>query len=146
MDPRAGVGVCVRGPPMASSEHGGPAEAGALTGLRVLVVEDSWHVAKAVTRLLSILGAEVARPVATPAEARRQVSERRPDVALVDFCLRDGEVADDLIDWLRAQDISVIVMTGYEVIPLAPGKVAAVLQKPLNPTLLVATVRQVTSH
>jgi DNA-binding NtrC family response regulator len=130
---------------MASDDHE-PARVGVLTGLRVLVVEDSWHVAKAVTRLLTALGAEVAEPVATPAAARRLISERRPDVALVDFSLRDGEVADDLIDWLQAQDIAVIVITGYEVIPLAPGKAAAVLQKPVNATQLVATVRQVTSH
>jgi DNA-binding NtrC family response regulator len=131
---------------MASSDDHEPARVGVLTGLRVLVVEDSWHVAKAVTRLLTALGADVAEPVATPAAARRLISERRPDVALVDFSLRDGEVADDLIDWLQAQDIAVIVITGYEVIPLAPGKAAAVLQKPVNATQLVATVRQVTSH
>jgi DNA-binding NtrC family response regulator len=130
----------------ASSDHGGPVEAGVLAGLRVLVVEDSWHVAKAMTRLLRTLGADVAEPVATPAAARRLVSERRPDVALVDFSLRDGELAEDLIDWLQAQGICVIVITGYEVIPLAPGKAAAVLQKPVNATQLVATVRQVTSH
>ena len=132
--------------PMASSGDGEPAEAGILTGLRVIVVEDSWHVARAMARLLGALGAEVAEPVATPAAARRLISERRPHVALVDFSLRDGEVADDLIDWLQAQDISVIVITGYEVVPLAPGKAAAVLQKPVNAKQLVATVRQVTSH
>jgi DNA-binding NtrC family response regulator len=131
---------------MASSDDHEPAGAGVLTGLRVLVVEDSWHVAKAMTRLLTALGADVAEPVATPAAARRLISECRPDVALVDFSLRDGEVADDLIDWLQAQDIAVIVTTGYEIIPLAPGKAAAVLQKPVSAMQLVATVRQVTSH
>jgi len=121
-------------------------KAGSLRGLRILVVEDSWHVARSMTNLLNALGADLAGPVATTADAERLVSERRPDVALVDFSLRDGESACDLIDHLRDQGISVIVITGYEVVPLAPGKVEAILQKPVSPAQLIATVRQVTSH
>jgi DNA-binding NtrC family response regulator len=117
-----------------------------LTGLRILVVEDSWHVAKALTRLLRALGADFAEPVATTADAKRLISESRIDLALVDFNLRDGELADDLIDCLHDQGIRVIVITGYEVVPLARGKVEAILQKPINEALLVAIVRQVTSH
>jgi DNA-binding NtrC family response regulator len=110
------------------------------------VVDDSWHVAKAMTRLLKALGAEPAGPVATDADARRLIVERRPDVALVDFNLRDGELASDLIDHLRDKSIGVIVITGYEVIPLAPEKVHAILQKPVSEAQLVTTVRQVISR
>jgi DNA-binding NtrC family response regulator len=128
-----------------SSNHCDLPGAGSLRGLRILVVEDSWHVAKAMTNLLRALGADLAGPVATTAEAERLISERRPDIALVDFNLRDGEPACDLIDHLQDQGISVIVITGYEFIPLAPGKVKAILQKPVSAAQLVATVRQVTS-
>src|SRR5262249_16548045 len=120
--------------------------AGLLTGLRILVVEDSWHIAKAMTRLLQTLGADLAEPVATTADAKRLISERRPDVALVDFSLRDGELAYGLIDYLRDQGFSVIVIPGYEFIPLPPGKADAILQKPVSQAQLVATVRQVLSH
>jgi CheY-like chemotaxis protein len=137
--------MCAETPVTSSIGHN-PAGTGPLQGLRMLVVEDSWHVAKAMTRLLKILGAEPAGPAATGAEARRLVAERRPDVALVDFNLRGGELAGDLIDHLRDQGISVIVITGYEVIPLAPDKVDAILQKPVSEAQLVATVRQVISR
>jgi CheY-like chemotaxis protein len=123
-----------------------PPGAGSLTGLRILVVEDSWHVTKAMMRLLKALGADLAEPVATTADAKRLTAARRPDVALVDFSLRGGELAYDLIDCLQDQGISVIVITGYEIVPLAPGKAEAILQKPVSAAQLVATVRQVTSR
>jgi CheY-like chemotaxis protein len=129
-----------------SPSHCDPPRAEPLTGLRILVVEDSWHIARAMTRLLNALGADLAGPVATAADAERLISERRPDVALVDFSLRDGEPAYDLIDRLQDQGIGVIVITGYEVLPLASGKVEAILQKPVSEAQLIATVRQVTSH
>ena len=64
-----------------------------LTGLRILVVEDSWNLGKALKRLLAALGADVAGPVATATDAERLISARPPDAALVDFNLRDGERA-----------------------------------------------------
>ena len=131
---------------MSSPNHYDPSDAEPLSGLRILVVEDSWHVAQAMTRLLTALGADLAGPAATTAQAKHLISENRPDVALVDFNLRGGELAHDLIDHLQDQGISVIVITGYEVIPLAPGKVATILQKPVNAAQLLAAVRQVMSH
>lgn len=131
---------------MTSPSHRDPPTVGSLTGLRILLVEDSWHLARAMTRLLNALGADLAGPVATAADAERLISECRPDVALVDFSLRDGESAHDLIDRLQDQGISVIVITGYEVVPLAPGKVKAILQKPVSAAQLVATVHQVMSR
>ena len=62
-----------------------------LTGLCVLVVDDSWHVGSGLKSLLESLGADVIGPAATTAEAEGMVSERRPDVALVDINLRHGE-------------------------------------------------------
>jgi DNA-binding NtrC family response regulator len=125
------------------SELPGP---GSLKGFRILVVEDSWHVAKAMTKLLAALGADPVGPAATTAEAEQLISERHPDVALVDFNLRHGEFADGLIDHLNDQGIRVIVITGYEVIPLAPGKAEAILQKPVSAAQLVAAVCRATSQ
>jgi len=112
-----------------------------LKGVRILLVEDSWHVGMAMKMLLEALGADVAGPAATGAEAERLLSEHVPDLALVDFHLRDGELANGLIDRIRDQGIDVVVITGYEVLPVPPKNVAAILQKPVREELLLATVR-----
>ena len=114
--------------------------------MHILVVEDSWHIGIALKSLLRALGAEVAGPIATTAEAERLISEQVPDVALVDFNLRGGELAHGLIDRLNDQGIPVIAISGYAVLPLAPEKVAAILQKPIIEAQLLAALRQVTAH
>ena len=84
----------------------------ALKGLSVLVVEDAWQVAKAMKALLEQYEIDVIGPVATAGDARRQIAIRKPQAALVDVNLK-GELAWDLIDDLCAQDIEVIVISGY---------------------------------
>jgi CheY-like chemotaxis protein len=131
---------------MTSSSADGPPEAESpdLNGVRILVVEDSWHLGTAVKSLLQSCGADVAGPVATTAAAERLICEQIPDVALVDFNLRCGERADVLIDQLHDRGVRVIVTTGYAV--LAPGKAAVILQKPINEAQLLACLRPVTSQ
>jgi CheY-like chemotaxis protein len=114
--------------------------------VRILLVEDSWYVGKALKRQLGSLGVAVDGPVATVAEAERLVSARRPDAALVDFNLRGGEKADSLIDRLHDQDVPVIVASGYADLPLSPGKVAAILEKPIDQAQLIAALRLVTAQ
>ena len=115
-----------------------------LTGVRILLVEDSWHVGKAMKTLLQLLGAEVAGPAATGAEADRLFSEQVPDLALVDFHLRGGELATGLIDRLHDRGVPVVVITGYAVLPVTPNSVVTILQKPVNKDLLLATIRPFT--
>ena len=117
-----------------------------LTGVRILLVEDSWHVGKAMKRLLQLLGAEVAGPAATGAEAERLFSEQIPDLALVDFHLREGELATGLIDRLHDRGVPVIVITGYAVLPVPPKNVVTILQKPVSKELLLATIRPFTAR
>jgi DNA-binding NtrC family response regulator len=117
------------------------AESLELDGLRILVVEDSWHLGIALKNLLRVWGAEVAGPVAAVAEAERLIAERAPDVALIDFNLRGGERADGLIDRLNEHGVRVIVTSGYAAVPLAPGKAAAVLQKPISEAQLLTSLR-----
>ena len=118
---------------MGSSAHE-PSASGSsdLKGARILLVEDSWHVGNAIKRLLRTLGADVAGPAATIGDAERLVAERTPDVAIVDINLRDGERANPLIDRLHEQRIPVVVITGYTAVALPPGKVEAILQKPVS--------------
>ena len=113
-----------------------------LGGLRILVVEDSWHVSTGLRTLLEARGATVDGPVATTADAMRLVSENTPNVAIVDINLRDGELSYELIDWLQDRDIRIVVLTGYSDIVLQEGKVAVVLQKPVRDEVLIASLRE----
>jgi DNA-binding NtrC family response regulator len=115
-----------------------------LSGVRILVVEDSWHIGVALKSLLRALGADVIGPAATTAEAERLISEQIPDASIVDFNLRGGELAHDLIDKLNALGIRIIVVSGYASVPLAPGKAAVILQKPIVETQLLAALRPLT--
>jgi DNA-binding NtrC family response regulator len=112
-----------------------------LNGVRVLIIEDSWDVGMGLKMLLEAWGADVVGPVATTDDAMRLVSERAPDVALVDINLRNGEKSYGLIDRLHEQGTRIVVMSGYADVSLAKGKVAAILQKPMQEELLLASLR-----
>jgi DNA-binding NtrC family response regulator len=108
----------------------------ALNGVRVLVVEDTWHVAKAMKGALELLGMHVIGPTPTTAEARRLTAAHKPRLALVDLNLK-REMACGLIDELYGQGIHVVVVSGYASIPVAEDKVAGHLQKPFSATELI---------
>jgi DNA-binding NtrC family response regulator len=117
------------------------AESTELAGLDILLVEDSWHIGSAMKNLLRLMGATVAGPAATAAEAGRLMSEHTPDVAIVDVSLRGGERADSLIDRLHDQGVPIIVISGYAEVPEVIGKAMAVLQKPVSEAQLLASLR-----
>jgi CheY-like chemotaxis protein len=111
-------------------------------GLRILVVEDSWDVGISLKRLFQSYGAETIGPAATVAEAMRLISEHEIDVALVDINLRNGEKSYPLIDLLHDRGIRTVVLSGYADAPLAHGKVAAILQKPIADESLLQSLRR----
>ena len=111
-----------------------------LKGVRVLVVEDAWHVAKALKSMLEGLEMFVIGPASTTAEARRLIAADKPRLALVDMNLKH-EMAGDLIDELHAQGIPVIVISGYAVPAVAKEKVVAFLQKPFSGDALITAMR-----
>jgi len=130
-----------------SSPHTSPTSGSSeLKGARILLVEDSWHVGNAIKRLLRALGADVAGPTATVADAERLIAERKPDVAIVDINLRDGEQANPLLDRLQEERIPVIVITGYTEVSLQPGKVEAILQKPVREEQFLAVLRPIVAR
>jgi DNA-binding NtrC family response regulator len=112
-----------------------------LKDARILLVEDSWHVGSAIKRLLRAMGADVAGPAATIADAELLVAEGTPDVAIVDINLRNGERANTLIDQLEEQHIPVVVITGYTAVSLP--KVEAILQKPVSVETFLAILRPI---
>ena len=111
-----------------------------LKGVQVLVVEDTWHVAKAMKSLLEGLGMLVIGPASTTADARRLIAANYPRLAVVDINLKH-EMADDLIDELHAQGTAVIVVTGYAAPAVAKEKVVALLQKPFSEDELIKAIR-----
>jgi DNA-binding response OmpR family regulator len=116
-----------------------------LQGVRVLVVEDTWHVAKALKSALEQVGMDVSGPAATTAEARRLMAERMPRVAVVDVNLK-REMACSLIEELHDQGVSVVVVSGYAVPPVSADKVAAILQKPFSGSELLAALDRVVAQ
>lgn len=110
-------------------------------GIRILIVEDSWDVGTGLKMLLETWGADPIGPVATMNDARRLVSERAPDIALVDINLRNGELSYELIDWLHAQGVRIIVISGYPDVSLAKDKAVAILPKPMREDRLLASLR-----
>ena len=130
-----------------SSPHNSPTSGSSeLKGAHILLVEDSWHVGNAIKRLLRALGADVAGPAATIADAERLIAERKPNVAIVDINLRDGERANPLLDRLQEEGIPVIVITGYTEVSLQPGKVEAILQKPVSLEQFLAILRPIVAR
>jgi DNA-binding NtrC family response regulator len=126
----------------ASSDDGAPGpRLPDLTGVRILLVEDSWQLGMALKSLLRSLDAEVDGPAATTADAERFLAEQAPQIALVDINLRGGERAYGLIDRLLGDGIHVIVTSGYSDLPMVPEKVAGILQKPLNEEQLFGILR-----
>jgi DNA-binding response OmpR family regulator len=112
-----------------------------LSGVRVLVVEDHWHVANALQSFLESEGMQVSGPAATTADAQRLATEQKPDLAIVDIHLK-LETAYVLIHQLEKQGIGVVVLSGYAVLPALTTKVVAILQKPFNGPELLEALRR----
>ena len=88
---------------------------------------------------LELLGAKVAGPAATVAEALGLLNEHPPDVALVDFHLGGGERSDRLIARLHEQTIPVIMLSGSFDFPRLPSvEGTTFLEKPINEAQLLA--------
>ena len=126
-----------------SAHHSNASGSSELNGARILLVEDSWQLGNAMKRLLRVLGADVAGPAATVADAERLVAEHTPDVALIDINLRDGERSNDLVDRLHEQRIPVVIVTGYTAVSIPSGKAEAVLQKPVSMQALLAVLHPI---
>ena len=86
--------------------------------MRVLVVEDSWHVARALKSVLEQMGMAVAQPAATLADAEQLIAANVFDLAVMDINLK-GETTYDLMDRLHDQGVRIVVLSGYPALPNA---------------------------
>ena len=115
-----------------------------LKGVDILLVEDSSCVGEAIKNVLE--GADVVGPATTTAEAERLLTERAPDVALVDFHLRGGDLSSDLIARLHDQGVPVIVTSGSGTDFLPSVKTETILEKPFSEVQLLAILRPLIGH
>jgi DNA-binding response OmpR family regulator len=125
--------------PCTGDPHSRELGAEVLKGVPVLVVEDAWHVARAIRSILEQLEMDVMGPTASTPEARRLVAKQRPQIALVDINLKQ-EMAYDLIEELHGQGVQVIIVSGYAVPLASMPKIAGFLQKPFNGRELIAAM------
>jgi CheY-like chemotaxis protein len=85
---------------------------GALSGRRILVVEDSPVVGPFTVDVLADLGCEVVGPAPNMASARKLIEEGRFDAALMDVHIR-GERVFPLCEMLEARNIPFVFTSGY---------------------------------
>jgi len=84
----------------------------ALSGRRILVVEDSPVVGSFTVDILADLGCEVVGPAPNMAAARQLIEEGRFDAALMDVHIR-GERVFPLCEMLEARNVPFIFTSGY---------------------------------
>jgi CheY-like chemotaxis protein len=107
---------------------------------RVLVVEDNFNIAVALTRLLKLRGNEVVGPTATVSGALALVADQPLDGAILDINLR-GETVYPVVDALRAKGVRVVFMTGYDQKSIKPAYVdVPCLQKPVTVDRVLQTL------
>lgn len=116
-----GASVLETGAPQRATVFGGALDMTGepdLSGYRVLVVEDDYYLATDAARALQGAGAQVLGPCPTELSARAELSERRPDAAVVDINLGSG-LSFKLAETLKDQGIPFVFTTGYdrEVVP-----------------------------
>ncbi|HEV8408393.1 MAG TPA: response regulator [Sphingomicrobium sp.] len=84
----------------------------ALSGRRILVVEDSPVVGPFTVDILADLGCEVVGPAPNMAAARKLIVEGQFDAALMDVHIR-GERVFPLCEMLEARDVPFVFTSGY---------------------------------
>lgn len=111
---------------------------------KVLIVEDHALVAQLTAELIEEIDCEVVGPAHSVRDALRLNGEHRPDVALVDFSLPDGD-AEDLVRALRDSGVTCAILTGHRRPSSPPPGLADVpwLEKPLFPEMLRDLMREI---
>jgi DNA-binding NtrC family response regulator len=106
---------------------------------RILVVEDDWSIADAMAELLSKEGADVFGPAATVAEGSQLADYWPIEIAVMDLNLH-GQRADDLVVELARKNITVVVVTGYDIKQPVVDSAFATLRKPVTSAALLETL------
>ena len=90
-------------------------------GRRILIVEDNFTIAAAITRILKTTGAQIIGPVGTVSDALALIAgSERIDGAVLDVDLR-GEMVYPVANALLAISVPMVFLTGYDDTFIEPG-------------------------
>ena len=110
-----------------------PTTAQALTGRRILVVEDEMLIAMLLEDLLEDLGCQVLGPVSNVPQALELTAKERPDAAVLDVNL-GAERVYPVADALTQAAVPFVFVTGYGQAGLAEAYGGhATIMKPFDP-------------
>ncbi len=114
----------------------------ALSGARIVVVEDEYYLAEDLADALKSAGAKVIGPVGSLDQAQEVLEAGGFDGALLDMNLR-GELSFALARQFQAADVPFVIVSGYSsgALPLELGDVPR-LEKPINPADAVDALAQ----
>ena len=116
-----------------------PLPARSLEGMRILLAEDSWHLATALRQTLEQAGAIVVGLAPTVAQAEHLSRTIGFDAAVMDLNLRD-EMTTPLVTRLAQDGHKVIVITGYAPDAQLLPRVHACLTKPTTGEALISAL------
>lgn len=107
---------------------------------KILIVEDEFVVAMNLEAILEDRGHQSVG-IAPDLDTALELADRRPDLALVDINLRDGETGPIIAQRLREQDIAVLFVTANpRMLEGAEATAIGVLTKPCDEDLILAAV------
>ncbi len=119
----------------------------AVSGRRVLIVEDEYFLADELHRALTAAGADVLGPVPSVEAALELLKGgRMPEAAILDVNL-GGVLAFPVADALAERGVPFVFTTGYDQAAL-PERHAAVhrLEKPVEPSVTLRELRRLLSR
>ena len=116
--------------------------------MRVLIVEDDWFIATALSRSLADRGLAVVGVTGEGCEALRIADAEKPEVAFVDIRLADAISGTTVGDHLAMQGVAVIYLTGHVEQALREGRAHAVdiLPKPYTEAELIMALTRAGHH
>lgn len=118
---------------------------GALTGKRILIVEDEYFIAADLKRAISQQGAEIVGPVGN-LKAGLDLASEPIDVAVLDVNLEEA-LSYPIADRLRSSGVPYVFLTGYDGWSLPAAYQDDVrLAKPFAIQSVVAAVEKLTSR
>jgi len=131
---------------MLHTDHGYSGEKGRDVP-RILIMEDEFIVALDLSDMTQDLGFAVEGPYSTVAEGEQAIARHRPDAAILDVQLADGEVFP-LADLLIRLGVPIIFHSGHADTTLLQSRYpqARSANKPCASELIASYLVQATSH
>jgi DNA-binding response OmpR family regulator len=107
---------------------------------RILIVDDEWLIAAALTGLIRAIGHEVVGPALNVERALRLISEEEPHAATLDIAL-GAETSFPIAEALRSLEIPFLFLTGHTRSDLpAKFRNCLLLRKPVSDDVLCAAI------